>query len=143
MLVSMRTFMLVAMVAVLLTIGYWMAKPTQQAWPASTTQAATPAAQAAEQTALRKTFTVRIAAPGAKQTQSVFRVTENDDVTIKVFSEQSGTLMLHGFTDSVTVARNGEVEVRFKATHTGRFPLHLHGEGGSHIELAAIEILPR
>lgn len=143
MLVSMRTFMWVAMVAALLTIGYWLAKPTHQAWPASQAQVATPAAPATEQTALRKTFTVRIAAPGARQTQSVFRVIENDEVTIHVFSDQSGTLMLHGFTDAVAVARNGEVEVHFKAIHTGRFPLHLHGEGGSHVELAAIEILPR
>jgi len=141
--VQKRTLMWVALVGALLIMGYWAARPTPQARAATAIQSPTGAGPAVDSAASGKTFAVRIAAPGARQAQSVFRVTENDDVTIHVFSEQSGTVMLHGLTDSVAVTRNGETTVHFRATHTGRFPLHLHGEGGSHIELAALEILPR
>lgn len=141
--VPKRSLTWVALVAALLIMGYWLAKPTPQARAAATILSATAVAPAVDAATSSKTFAVRIAAPGAQQEQPVFQITENDDVTIRVLSEQTGTVMLHGLTDSVAVARIGEALVHFKAIHTGRFPMHLHGESGSHVELAVIEILPR
>ncbi len=129
---SMRTVMWVAMVGVLLTGGYWLARPAPQARPAVPAQGA-----------VLKQYAVRIAAKDVQAAQPVFRVNENDEVAIQVTSDQAGTLMLHGYTDGIAIARDGAATVRFKAVHTGRFPLHLHGEGGSHVELAMVEIMPR
>lgn len=141
--VPKRSLTWVASVAALLIMGYWLAKPMPHAGAAATIPPSMAVAPAVDAAASGKTFTVRIAAPGAQQEQPVFQITENDDITIRVLSEQTGTVMLHGLTDSVVVARNGEALVHFKAIHTGRFPLHLHGESGSHVELAVMEILPR
>jgi hypothetical protein len=138
MLFSMRTVMWVAIVGVLLTWGYWLAKPISQAQPSTQVQG-----QGVILSAPLKQFSVEVGATDAKSAQPVFRVTENDEVAIRVTSDQAGTLTLHGYTDGVAVTKKGVATVRIKATHTGRFPLHLHGEGGSHLEIATIEILPK
>ena len=136
--VSKRALTWTAAVGVVLIAGYWLAKPAPQARPPATIQSSTAAAPAAGES-----FVVHVAAAGEPQEQSVFRVTQDDEVAIRVISKQTGTLMLHGVTDNLALEENGETTLRFKATHTGRFPLHLHGKDNSHTELAAVEIMPK
>lgn len=73
----------------------------------------------------------------------VFSLSQGDEVSIKVHSAQSGQLMIHGYTEEgIPVSKGSSVSFNFEAIHSGRYALHLHGDGGSHQEVAVFEIRP-
>ncbi|MBB1631951.1 hypothetical protein [Cupriavidus sp. UME77] len=64
-------------------------------------------------------------------------------MTIRATSAQGGVLMIHGYTPTgIPVAQAQPATLVFAAVHAGRYALHLHGDDGSHREVAALEILP-
>ena len=135
---SVRTVLWGGFSLVLLAGGYLVARP-KPALP----QGAPAIEQGAASAMPLKTFSLRVASKNGAPASPVFRVGERDEVEIDVKSDQAGLLMLHGYSDGVPVAKDGEAKIRFTATHTGRFPLHMHAAAGSHLELATLEVLPR
>ena len=69
-------------------------------------------------------------------------VTQGDVVEFEVTSGRPGTIAVHGFTDLQPVVVGGVATIAFRTIYSGRFPLHFHGTDGSHIEIAALEVMP-
>lgn len=66
----------------------------------------------------------------------------NDVVRVTVSSPHAGQIAVHGLLDPQRVDENGSVTIQFRAIYSGRFPIHFHGDDGSHIEIAAVDVLP-
>jgi hypothetical protein len=63
-----------------------------------------------------------------------------DVVKLTVFSDQAGAAGVHGLSTIEAIHPWEAVAIRFRAIHSGRFPLHFHGTGGSHFELMAVNV---
>ena len=88
---------------------------------------------------------------------SVVRVDHRDNVTLRLDSDEHGTLHLHGYDIDLHVDPDGTAIMEFKADATGRFKITFHGieedpeEGGDgnehgeeeEREVASLEVLPR
>jgi hypothetical protein len=102
---------------------------------AASTQAASMPAVAAR--------TIRISmAPGSNAAPGVWRLRKNEAVDFRISVPHDGMLAIHGYTNDVPVAANRELSLPLTLTHTGRFPMHVHGSDGQHLEIAVLEILP-
>jgi len=81
-------------------------------------------------------------APTAKP--SVLAVRQNDQVVIRVSSDQPVQVHLHGYDIESDVVPNVLTSLRFTATATGRFPIEIHSrEPLKQRPLAYLEVRPR
>ena len=71
---------------------------------------------------------------------AAYSIVKGDVVEFAVSSPRAGALAVHGLFDPRPVAPGDVVKVAFRAIYTGRFPLHFHGDDGSHFEIAALEV---
>jgi FtsP/CotA-like multicopper oxidase with cupredoxin domain len=85
--------------------------------------------------------TIENAKPGVAV--PVLKATQGDSLTIDITSDRSGTLEIHGYGKTVAVTPGSESSVSFVATRAGRFPIDLHARDGRHLEVTALEVLPR
>lgn len=69
-----------------------------------------------------------------------FAVKKDDVIEFDVSTARSGAVAVHGLFDPLTVIPGAVTRVKLKAIYSGRFPLHFHGDDGSHFEIAALEI---
>lgn len=79
--------------------------------------------------------------PGQGETR-IYPVAKNDVIQVEVSAPRPGAVAVHGILEAHRVRVGGVVSVKLRAKYTGRFPLHFHGEDGSHFEVAAFEVLP-
>jgi len=86
--------------------------------------------------------TVPLATPSDPLSAQVLTARQDDVVEYKVFALRPGAVAVHGLLDPVSVDVGGRTTVAFKAIYSGRFPLHFHGEDGSHFELAGLNVMP-
>lgn len=137
---STRTFLAAAVAINLALVGYFIMRPQ----PAGITRTLSSSGSLDADKAPGRRYEVLAARAGDGGARlPVLRAAQGDEVQIEVTSDEAGALMLHGYTDPVQVSQNGKATIRLVATITGRFPLHVHGHGGSHRELAYLEIEPR
>lgn len=73
----------------------------------------------------------------------VFSVTQGDAVTLRITTDRAGSVHVHAYKKEVVLRPDGEVTLTLTTHHAGRYPVHLHGEDGSHLEVAALEVHPR
>ena len=76
--------------------------------------------------------------------QSV-RVSRGDSVVLRWSSDQRLELHLHGYDVETTVNPGAPAEMKIRAHATGRFPVEIHGQGGSghgHKALFHLEVYP-
>ena len=115
--------------------------------PATTSSAATPAtaasAAAAGSTPASGTFSIVISKEHPPAPSDVIRVNKDDQVTLQITSDRVGHLEVHGYRKEVQVAPGTTATLSFAAVRTGRFPIDLHGSDGAHVEVTALEVLPR
>ena len=115
--------------------------------PATTSSAATPAtaasAAAAGSTPASGTFSIVISKEHPPAPSDVIRVNKDDQVTLQIRSDRVGHLEVHGYRKEVQVAPGTTATLSFAAVRTGRFPIDLHGSDGAHVEVTALEVLPR
>ena len=77
------------------------------------------------------------------------RVTEGDKVTLRIASDQSGELHLHGYNVAIKLVAGKTVVVDLDARVSGRFPITSHGfaheKKGAHrhMTLLYLEVYPR
>ena len=76
-------------------------------------------------------------------TARVIRVKQGDRVRLSVTSDRSGALEVHGYHEEAHVEPGNKTTLSFVAAKTGRFPIDLHGPDRAHMELGALEVLPR
>ena len=71
--------------------------------------------------------------------ESVLKVTQNDDVVIKITVDEEEELHLHGYDKSVDLEKDKQASLSFKANLSGRFPFELER---SKTELGTLEVEP-
>ena len=69
-------------------------------------------------------------------------IKQGEVVEIVVTSQRPGAVVVHGLTDEKPVGADGQVIIRFRAIYSGRFPLHFHGDDGTHLDLMSLSVLP-
>jgi len=74
----------------------------------------------------------------------VLTVHENDQVVIRLISDQAVQVHLHGYDIEKDVRPNAVTSLRFTATATGRFPIEIHSRAPlKQLPLAYVEVQPR
>ena len=109
---------------------------------------ATAAAFAAD--SAQQTFSLAISQGIVPAQQRVLRVEKDDMVRLRVASNASGEIHLHGYRLELKVTAAGESELTFKAHATGRYRIEWHPAGetekkGDHHgpPLATLEVRPK
>jgi hypothetical protein len=89
------------------------------------------------------TFTIAISKAHPPAPSDVIRVKKDDPVTLTITTDRPGHLEVHGYRKEVEVEPGATATLSFAAVRTGRFPIDLHGSDGAHVEVTALEVLPR
>lgn len=87
-----------------------------------------------------KTFELVVKSKKLVSGPETIKVTEGDEVVIKITSDEPEELHLHGYDKSVDLEKNIEAQLSFTANLTGRFPYELEK---SKTDIGALEVLPR
>ncbi|HWC04353.1 MAG TPA: hypothetical protein VHF87_16480 [Methylomirabilota bacterium] len=74
--------------------------------------------------------------------QTLLRVAQGDEVTLKWKTDRPFTLHLHGYDIEAKLVPQAAVELRFSARAAGRFPLEIHGPGTERT-VGYLEVHPR
>jgi hypothetical protein len=70
---------------------------------------------------------------------TLLQVREGDEITLKIVSDRSDEVHLHGYGLHAYIVPGETAMLAFTATRTGRFGLEMHR---SHIELGTLEVYP-
>jgi hypothetical protein len=90
-----------------------------------------------------ETFRLAISTRTPTSESTVYTARQGDRVTLVVTTDRPGSINLHGYEQEIALTPGDAVTMSFIAQHAGRYPLHLHGSDGSHLEVGALEVLPR
>jgi hypothetical protein len=97
-----------------------------------------------------KSFSLAIARGAVPKEQRVLRVDKGDAVRIRLTSDASGEIHLHGYRLEARLTPGNPAELAFKAYATGRYRIEWHragetsGSGGHHsAPLASLEVRPK
>lgn len=76
----------------------------------------------------------------------LIRVTQGDVVTLQLTADKASIVHLHGYDIEKHVVPGAVTDLKFTASATGRFQLHLHAQAesdGQEVVLVTIEVYPR
>lgn len=73
----------------------------------------------------------------------VIRVSKDDPVTLSITTDRHGNLEVHGYRKEAKVQPGTTATLSFVANMTGRFPIDLHASDGEHVEVTALEVMPK
>jgi len=79
--------------------------------------------------------------PGQGEAPS-FAVARGDILQVRVDAPRGGLVAVHGILEEHRVKVDDAIHVKLQARYSGRFPLHFHGDDGSHFEVAVFEVAP-
>lgn len=116
------------------------ATPSTPAVAAAAPAAPAPATAAA---AAPGTFSIVIDKAHPPAPSDVIRVNKDDQVTLSIRSDRAGHLEVHGYRKEVKVEPGTTATMSFSAARTGRFPIDLHASDGAHVEVTALEVMPK
>ena len=88
-------------------------------------------------------FTIVIDKANPPAPSAVIRVVRDDPVTLTITSDRAGHVEVHGYGKEVAVEPGTTATLSFTATRSGRFPIDLHAQDGAHVEVTALEVMPR
>lgn len=109
----------------------------------TTVAAAVPPAGAGAPVVPSGTIAITISKAHPPAPSDVIRVSKDDPVTLAITSDHPGHLEVHGYKKEVKLEPGTTAMLSFTAERTGRFPIDLHGSDGAHLEVTALEVLPR
>ena len=66
--------------------------------------------------------------------------TKDEVIQVDVGTPRAGGVAVHGILETHRLRVGSTVSVKLRAKYTGRFPLHFHGDDGSHFEIAVFEV---
>ena len=65
---------------------------------------------------------------------------KGDVIQVEVSTARPGAVAVHGIMEAHRVRVGATASVKLRAKYTGRYPLHFHGDDGSHIAVAVLEV---
>ena len=89
------------------------------------------------------TFSIVIDKAHPPAPTDVIRVSKDDPVTLSITTDRAGNLEVHGYRKEVKVQPGTTGTLSFVANMTGRFPIDLHASDGEHVEVTALEVMPK
>lgn len=130
------------LIIVVLAVLFYFIKPKTTVQPAQSTQSTSSANQNQTPTPQDniKSFELIIKNKKIVNGQETIKVTQGDDVMIRITSDEPEELHLHGYDFSVELEKDTPVELKFNANLSGRFPFELEN---SKVDLGAIEVSPK
>lgn len=126
--------------ALLLAGLFYLLKPAQTPAPAAQVQATAPGPEAKAAEPQPQVFELVVQKGAKRSGPDVMRVTEGDQVILKIVSDHADELHVHGYDLHAAIKAGTPAVLNFKASRSGRFTLELHH---SNIELGALEVQPR
>ncbi len=114
--------------------------PSPTETPAPSTSSAEPTASSSAQISNSKSFDLVVKNKKLVSGPDTLKVTEGDQVTINITSDEDEELHLHGYDKSVDLTKNQPSSLTFQAILTGRFPYELEK---SKTEIGALEVQPK
>lgn len=87
-----------------------------------------------------KTFDIVVKGKKIVFGSETIKVTEGDEITIKITSDEAEEFHVHAYDKSVELEPNKQVTLTFTANLTGRFPFELEE---SKTDLGALEVQPK
>jgi FtsP/CotA-like multicopper oxidase with cupredoxin domain len=117
--------------------------PAAGAASPATSDAAPTSAAPASDAAAPGTFAIVIDKAHPPAPSDVIRVTQGDRVTLSITSDRAGHLEVHGYKQEVNVEPGTPATLSFAAIRSGRFPIDLHATDGAHVEVSALEVMPK
>ncbi|OGE09910.1 hypothetical protein A3A60_04940 [Candidatus Curtissbacteria bacterium RIFCSPLOWO2_01_FULL_42_26] len=87
-----------------------------------------------------KTFELVVEGKKLVSGPQTINVTEGDNITIKITSDQEEELHIHGYDNSVDLQKDIPAQLSFTANITGRFIYELEK---SETEIGVLEVLPK
>ena len=132
----------VTVAVVILTGLFFLFKPKPQENTQIQTQTSSPLSQNTSPTPEPKAKTFELVISGKKLISGpvTVKVTEGDEVAIRITSDEPEELHLHGYDKSVDLEKNVPAELTFTANITGRFVYELEQ---SKTDLGALEVSPK
>lgn len=134
-------------VALLLLVGlFWLFKPATP--PAVVATAPLPAPVVATEVAAPAPlppvahFALEVADGKLKGEAQSLSLTQGSTVELRLLSDRTGELHLHGYDLELPVKAGEPALLSFSADHAGRFELELHSKAG-HVDLGALEVQPQ
>lgn len=127
---------IIAALAVILLVGlflFFRSKSTTYNPPVESSPAATSSAQT-------KTFELVVKSRKLVSGPDTITVTQGDNVTIRITSNEEEELHLHGYDKSVDLQKDVPADLTFTADITGRFVYELEK---SKTEIGALEVQPK
>jgi hypothetical protein len=88
----------------------------------------------------REVFEINIRNGQVVSGSPLLQAHEGDEITLKIASDRSDEVHLHGYDLHADLVPGGTTTLAFTATRTGRFGMEMHR---SHTELGALEVYPR
>ena len=76
-------------------------------------------------------------------TPSLVKVSQGDQVTLKITADMDAMLHIHGYELAAMIAPGQTAELSFTANATGKFDIYLHESGQDAIALGSLEVYPR
>ena len=104
---------------------------------------ASAAASGSSEPAQAAAFVIAISKTHPPAPSDVIRIRKDDRVTLSITTDRPGHLEVHGYRKEVKIEPGTTAMLSFAAVRTGRFPLDLHASDGAHVEVTALEVLPR
>jgi hypothetical protein len=120
--------------------GFRTLFPAVAAVPASEMSSTNRQQRKTERSASQEIFEISIRDGKAVSGSTLLHVHEGDEITLKIVSDRSDELHLHGYDLHADLVPGETTTLAFTATRTGRFGIEMHR---SHAELGALEVYPR
>ncbi len=135
-----RNNLIYLIIAVVILIGlFYILKPKPASNPQPPKTISTESTSSA-QNANVKTFDLVVQNKKLVSGPDALKVTEGDQVTIKITNDEPEELHLHGYDKSVDLEASKAASLTFTANLTGRFPYELEH---SKTEIGALEVTPK
>ncbi len=130
-----------AAMGIIVLIGlFYLLKPKSNSSPTPTANPSTESTSSAQVETSSKIFDLVIKNKKLVTGPDTLKVTEGDEVTINITSDEAEEFHLHGYDKSVDLEASKEAQLTFSASLTGRFPFELEK---SKTEIGALEVSPK
>jgi hypothetical protein len=120
--------------------GFETAFPAFAAVPAAETPSTNGGQRVPERSVRQEVFEINIQDGRVVAGSTLLQAHEGDEITLKIVSDRSDELHLHGYDMHARIVPGETTTLVFAATRTGRFGLEMHR---THIELGTLEVYPR
>ncbi len=136
-----RNNLLYLIVGLVVLVGlFYLLKPKSNSTPITTPNPSSESTSSAQTNSQVKTFDLVVKNKKLVSGPDTLKVTQGDQVSINITSDEPEELHLHGYDKSVPLEASKAAQLTFTANLTGRFPYELEH---SKTEIGALEVQPK